>query len=367
VGLRCFTKQDTELYNRGYPHLVVLVDDPPKPVPLAKLYADYFGAYQSEWPRSLARAFARALPALDYLDLKSPKAAAAAARAGEIDRDEARELVRAMLAKRRRCSHYSDEYWLYCLEALAGTDVVLEILVEELSALPWQRIGATAQESESSEDAGGHDEVPPLLAYCSGFLLLRASPAVAKATRATLEALWQRMVDADSMLFDGSVRGGLDLALHGMDAAQRVLAPSHWQYLYWWGFVSDANMIAARYADNWKAEFDPDPRLAWLGGEEILKLTCSTKLVRRVGKRRKFFFEQLAKIDHPAVAAMMEEWSEDKRGGGIAQRYLEQRGGWTIVPEKTAKPVAKKPAAAKVAAKSAKKPPAKKKPTAKKR
>jgi len=108
---------------------------------------------------------------------------------------------------------------------------------------------------------------------------------------------------------------------------------------------------------NWKAEFDPDPRLAWLGGEEILKLTCSTKLVRKVGKRRKFFFEQLAKIDHPAVAAMMEEWSEDKRGGEIAQRYLEQRGGWTIVPEKTAKPVAKKPAAAKVAAKSAKKPP----------
>jgi hypothetical protein len=375
MSLRCFTPADAALYARGYPHLVVLVEDPKKPVPITRLYNDYFGAYATHWPRSTARGFVRAGTIGPDFELDSEAATTAAARTDDIDRAEAHALIRAMLARKTRGDHFEHEHWLLCLEALAGTDVVLELLAAELAALPDDRIGVPtgADLADARPDATWtiEDGVPAVLAYCTGYLLLRASAGVATTARATLEALWQRTVDANASIEEHSPRGALDLALHGMEGARRVLPPSHWQYLTWWGFVDDTEMICTRLKETSKADFHPDPRLAWLGGVPVLELMCSKKIVRGCGVRKLSFLEQIGKFDHPAIAAAMTEWRDDKRAGAYATHWLAAHGDAKAGSKTAAKPIAAKPIAAKpiaakpIAAKKVVAKPAPKKPAKK--
>ena len=336
--LHCFTAAATELYKRGLPHLVELVDDHPanaKPAAaVAKVFKDYFGAYAVYWPRAVARGFVRAA-CIDF-ELESPESLTAAARIDEIERDEAERMIRTMLTTPTRVDDFKHEQWLMCLEALIGTDTALELVAGELVALPADRQYPSEDEVVPLEDA-----VPGYFGYLTGYLQLRASVATATAMRDRLEALWQQTVDGGGSLDEHSLRAGLDLALHGIDGARRILTTSHWQYLNVWGFVDDAEMLRERFEARSKADWDPDPRHAWLGGDPVLPHLCAKGKVHGLGKRRHAFFEQMGLIDHPVVEAMMAAWSSDKRAGEYATRWLTEHGKAVPKLKPPAKPKAK--------------------------
>lgn len=343
----CFRDDQRALWERGYPYLVELQDghkDDAKPeAMLAKLNAEYFGLYTVRWPRKVAECFVRACASHDLEDFEG-----AAGAPGPIGGAEVRAAIAHQLASIREENALADGALIFCAEALAGTDVTLEALVDVLSTLSRDHWPAKPDHAEHRYGGASY------YAYLAGFLLLRASPAVAKGARAKLEALWKQTVDADVEIGEHSLRGGLDLALHGTEGAKRVLSDSHWQYLHWWGFVDDAEMIRTRYADSDKSEFDPDPRHAWLCpdiiGEVVLK-----KRVRGLGKQKPAFFEALGTFAHPAVAGMMAEWTDDKLVGALAQRWLADHPALASGAKAPAKTPSKKPSPKPAAKKAPKK------------
>lgn len=310
--LRCFDPADTELFRRGYPHLVQLVDDdhpipaaPARPPRLDLLYRDYWGTYADCWPRTLARQFVRTFPVDRTLKI-APVAGAETIDAAEVER-----LLAAMCATQDRASPYTHRSWLFALEAFAGTDVVLPALVAALAAVPAQRRYETSH----------LDEIVAYLGYLVGFLLLRARPSVARAARRDLTALWDDATRGTPQAYEGNLRGSLDLALHGIVGARRVLTDSHWQYLHWWGFVDDATLLNERFTCSWKSEWHVDPRHLWLAGEAVMPILLGAKAIRALRKQRGLVFAQLAKLDHPEVARVMSAAHEDKYGGAIAVAY----------------------------------------------
>lgn len=315
--MRCFTEEATSLYQRGYPHMVILVDghkDDKKPDP-SKIYAKkYFGEYHVRWPRKVAEAFVRSYGG----DAASPEAG-----------------IAFRLSQPRRQQFQQDAHFLFCVEAMVGADTTLEALVQALCDVPEERwpIRGSKLDPETREQS---PHVIPAIhrmnvhyengntgyyAYLAGFLLLRASPEVASRARATLEELWSRAASKGVSPIEETLHGGLDLALHGTEGARRVVTDSHWQYLYWWGFVDDKALFLERFRASNKSDWDPDPRHVWLC-PDIADYVFQKKIVKKLGPRRPAFFEDVGMFDDPRVEAMMREWKDDKKSGPIATKWL---------------------------------------------
>lgn len=313
--MRCFTAEQTNLYERGYPHMAILVDghkDDKKPDP-SKIYKKFYGAYHVFWPRKVAEAFVRT-----YGDTPS---------AG----------IARCLAKPRRQEFFKDAHFLFCAEAMIGTDAALEALVAALCDVPEQRWPVKGSSFDPATKAKAEFMNPAIhrmnvhyengntgyFAYLAGYLLLRASPDVATRARATLEDLWRRATAKGVEPIEETLHGGLDLALHGAEGARRVVTDSHWQYLYWWGFVDDAALFLARFEATAKSEWIPDARHVW-SCPEIMDYVFKKKIVRGLGDQRPRFFEDVGMFDDPRVEFLMREWKDDKKAGPIATRWLEE-------------------------------------------
>jgi hypothetical protein len=335
--MRCFTPEHDALYARGYPHMVELVDDhrDGRKPDLTKLFRKHFGAYHVRWPREVAHAFVAACTAVPVTAIATPQAAAHGV--STIDRDQARAALQRQLELPRRRAFHADRHLVWCVEAMLGTDTTLELLIDVLHALPRDRWPVPGGHHDP-EQQPRHPQMEPIIhrtnvlgensstgyfAYLAGFLLLRATPATAAAGRARLEALWRATGDAGAIEGEDTLRGGLDLALHGSEGMRRQLPHSHWQYLHWWGFVDDPVLLRARLTARQLAEWSPDPRHAWLC-PELVDLLFSTKVVRGLTEQRAQFLEDVGMFDHPAVAVLMHEWKADKKAGAVAQRWLDQ-------------------------------------------
>jgi hypothetical protein len=220
---------------------------------------------------------------------------------------------------------------------MIGTDAALEALVGALCDLPeerWPVKGSSFDPETKSKPEYMNPAIHRMnvhyengntgyFAYLAGYLLLRASPEVAGRARASLEDLWSRAAANGVPPIEETLHGGLDLALHGAEGARRVVTDSHWQYLYWWGFVDDAALFHARFRNNNKSEWTPDPRHVWMC-PEILDYVFQRKIVKALGDRRPSFFEDVGMFDDPRVEFLMREWKDDKKAGPIATRWLEE-------------------------------------------
>jgi len=329
--IRCFTREQTSLYERGYPHLVVLVDghkDDAKADP-SKIYAkQYDGAYHVQWPRKVAEAFVRACTS-------AASDARTTAKPGPIDVEQARAAIAYQLAKPRRWAAFADPHLLFCIEAFLGTDETLELLVDALSSLPPERWPVKG----ASLDPGTRDATMPgmnpaihymnvlyengkvgYFAYLTGYLLLRASDGVRERARARLEDLWKKSTELGVDPIEETLHGGLDLALHGAEGARRVLPRSHWQYLWWWGFIDDPTLFRTRFAEKMKSDWSADPRHVFLC-PDIIDTVLEKKVVKRIAKRASFL-EDVGMFDHPRVPELMREWKDDKKAGAVATRWL---------------------------------------------
>ena len=198
----------------------------------------------------------------------------------------------ARVRRERRERFYFATQTAFVLEALTSTDVVLDAICDALEKLP------SARRANKSED----DEAPATFAFATGFLLLRAKNP--KAFVARLEAVYQDAVKANVDEREHTLRGGLDLALHGNAGAARTLARSHWQYWYWYLMVDDASVHLARLADNAKSDWVPESRILFLAGEKLLPVYTSKKALRQ-GKRLPRIIEDFGMFAHDGVLDLM--------------------------------------------------------------
>ncbi len=297
--MACHTPEQTALYERGYPYLVQLVDghkDDKKPaVSATKVFREYFGVYHVKWPRLTAAAFARGN------DSTAP-----------LSSDEAQKLTSALFDAEDDDFNVM-RHRLFVLEALSSTDVVLEAVVESLEGLPKKRWNAM------------DDNVPGLLAYLAGFLLLRSSKRAAFEKR--LEALHQATVKAKIPEGEEHLRGGLDLALHGNAGAARTLAKSHWQYWYWYLNVDDPKVHLARLADHSKSDWVPESRILFLAGPELLPLYTSKKALRQ-GKRLPNILGDFGMFAHDGVLDLMIDMIGVKGAGDAPAEYFKENAAY---------------------------------------
>lgn len=277
----CHTPEQKKLYERGYPYLVTLVDghiDDKKPEDSAsKVFKDYFGKYHVAWPRLTAAAFVR-----------GGKSSA------PVTADEGRAIALAMLAEKSDGNWYEDVHKTFVLEALTSTDVVLEAITSALENLPKSRW----------KNEKGKDSDTAMFAYLTGLLLLRSRTAPAFTKR--LEDVYAATVKAKIDEGEHTIRGGLDLALHGNAGAARALAKSHWQYWYWYLMVDDPAVHLARLADNWKSEWVPEARILYLAGEKLLPIYTTKKALRQ-GKRLPHILADFGMFAHDGIFELMVE------------------------------------------------------------
>jgi hypothetical protein len=318
MGLECHTAEQTRLYERGYPYMTILVDghkDDKKPgVAATKVFREYYGVYHVRWPRRVAHAFCRASAVADDGEWDTDEVAKAASSTADITPDEARAIVAKLLEEKRRSGGFHEVFHLaFTLEAIVGTDVVLEAITTGLSALLPQRWNA------ADPNRTGTDDNASLLAYAAGFLLLRSSQRAAYEKR--LETLHQGAVKAKVEPGEHTVRGGLDLALHGNAGTSRALAKSHWQYWYFYLMADDPKIHLARLADNAKSDWVPEARILWLAGEELFPVYTTPKALRQ-GKRLPHILGDFGMIAHDRVLSLMVDMVGVKGAGDAPRDYF---------------------------------------------
>jgi hypothetical protein len=307
--MACHTAAQTALYQRGYPYLVELTDghkDDKKPSSIVtRAYKSYWGPYHVAWPRLTAAAFVRASAVCVDGDWSAPEVAKAASATGAISTDEARAIVAGWFENADRPSWYQVHHPVLVLEALAGTDAVLDAISERLE----RRIDAP----EDGEKEHG------LFAFVTGFLLLRCTKANER--RARLEAVYQAGVKKGLAVGEHSLRGALDLALHGNEGAARALANSHWQYWYYYLMVDDPAEHLARLARPYKSDWVPEPRILFLAGPELLPVYTSKKALRQ-GKRLPDILHDFGMFADERILELMIEMVGVKGAADAPARYF---------------------------------------------
>jgi len=298
--MHCHTPEQQRLYERGWPYVVELVDghkDDKKPADSAAnaFKGTYWGKYHVKWPRLTAKAFVG---------------------------DGAPEQVVAGLFEKNAPSNFNVvRHRVFVLEALTSTDVVLEAIVRGLESMGESRwMGKSTDPFDSTDDVN-----PSLLAYLSGFLLLRSSKRESFTKR--LEAVYDATVKGGAPEGEHGVRGGLDLALHGNAGAARALAKSHWQYWYYYLNVDDAAVHLARLADNSKSDWVPEARILFLAGEKLLPVYTSKKALRQ-GKRLPNILGDFGMFAHEGVLDLMIDMVGVKGAGDAPREYFEANAAW---------------------------------------
>lgn len=313
----CHTPEQSLLYERGYPQLAVLVDghrDDKKPaVSATKVFREYYGVYHVEWPRLTAAAFVRGSAALRGFDWSSAEVAAAASVTGPVTNDEAAAIVSAAFERRTYGNFNEMRHVLFVLEALTSTDVVLDAIARGLEGL--------AKERWDGKNDGG----PPLIAYLAGFLLLRSPNRAAFEQR--LEAVYAATVKEGIDEGEHTIRGALDLALHGNAGAARALLRSHWQYWYYYLNVDDADVHLARLSNYAKSEWVPEARILYLAGEKLLPVYTSKKALRQ-GKRLPHILADFGMLKHEGIVDLMVEMVGVKGAGDVPQNFFRENAAY---------------------------------------
>jgi hypothetical protein len=310
----CHSPEETALYERGYPYVVELIDghkDDKKPGAIAtRAFKNFWGPYHVKWPRLTAAAFARA-SAVACGKWGEPEVAKAASASGPVSVDEAKAIVAGWFEKPWSPTFYEALHPTIVLEAIAGTDVVLAAISDGLEK-------AATRPKKGKDEGSAH----AYFAYLTGLLLLRASRA--KDHRARLESIYDETVKQGLDEGEHTMRGGLDLALHGNQGAARTLANSHWQYWYWYLFVDDAKTHLARLADNYKSDWVPEARILFLAGTEMIPVYTTKKALRQ-GKRLPDILHDFGMFADDRILDLMIDMIGVKGAGEAPAEYFKER------------------------------------------
>jgi hypothetical protein len=197
VGI-CFTKEDDAKLARGWPYLIVPIDDGMKEKRAAaaakKAWQVCDPIHFTVWSRPVLERYLRA--AIDTLFVDQPKNFDGPAPTAE----EALDGLRRMFREGYDTYRFKEAELAYGVEAIAGTDATLSVIADEIEHF---KRGSTA---------GFNHDCRGTIAQTTAFMMLRASPKVVKDTRAKMEAA---LAKGSSNKTYEDYYDALDYVLHG--------------------------------------------------------------------------------------------------------------------------------------------------------
>jgi hypothetical protein len=269
----CFEGKDDEKLARGWPNVAELVDDGKTDKAAAKAAMKAYGAidpvHYTVWSRGVLVRLLRATNAA--LDAKATAydarqaemtelAQKAAGDGAPLTAAEAVDALHRMFAKSTEIYPFQTDAFVYGVEAIAGTDAVVDAIAEEIA-------GAKNKPSNPAIH----------MAAATGFLLLRASPAAVKRARVALDAALGRVPKKRTSEW-GEYADALDLSLHGTAAVRRATASAKWCALDGWRgligrpdieYADDASLVRELVAKA-PADASMSVRVAYVGGVATL-------------------------------------------------------------------------------------------------
>lgn len=208
----CFTAEDDEKLARGWPHLIVPVDGRKEDKSAAAAEKAWYASdplFFTEWPRKTLHRFLR-FSLTPWKAVDDAAAKAALANDTLLSADECLEGLRRRVHSSRKPHPFTYRDLVWGVEAIAGTDATLEMIVSEM-----ETTYPTLPE---------HMGVFEAVVSAAAFMLLRASPAVAKSARERMERLFAAFDPATADEEVVSYFGAVDCALHGAPAVKRFCA-----------------------------------------------------------------------------------------------------------------------------------------------
>jgi hypothetical protein len=260
-------------------------------------------------------------------DRGDPPPATAFADGSPVSKDEARALVAATIAEDGVTFSAYHETFYYVLEALVGTEAVVDAILDGLEALPPKRI--------TNELSNGRDRKTAGAAFLLGFMFLRLAPASRTAREKRLRALLDRsreLVATAKAKSEGEIVPAIERVLEGWSA--RSLGTSGYVYSSRFAFATDdLDRLRTLLADQ-ETIYDfgvLDVRYVYLLGPEIIDA---------MGKRRPnkanlgWLFDDLGMIQHASIASLFLEYVGKPMAKDRPIRWFREHAAW-------AKPIVK--------------------------
>jgi hypothetical protein len=270
MPVKCFTKEDDAKLARGWPYLVVPIDDGTKDKRAAAAAKKAWGVIDpihfTEWSRPVLERYLRA--AIDTLFVKEPNDFDGPAPTP----DEAIDGLRKMFREGYDTYRFKEAEFAYGVEAIAGTDATLAAIADEIAKF------TTGNTDGFNYDCRG------AIAQTTAFMMLRASPNVVKDARAKMER--------------GLAKGGPKQYEHYFDALGYVLhgakVLSSRAYKWWamdlWQILclgptldfaaDDPEWVREQVAKSPKAQLSV--RVAWIAGPTALEGLANRKWPARM-------------------------------------------------------------------------------------
>jgi hypothetical protein len=273
----CFVPEDEEKLARGWPHVIVPIDghktDKAAGKAAMKAHVASDPIYFAEWPRLVLMRYLRieaaALSARqttydERMAEVHELAPTASEDATSLSAEEGIAAVRRMYEQSDEIYPFQSHAFVYGVESITDTDAVLDALT-------------LAVAGGSSKQTNAKTAMIETLA----FLLLRATPAVAKGARAKLEQAHETLAAQGNP--KSEMTAALDLSLHATDAVRRG-AGKFVELEGEWGlggytpleFADDAAYVREQ-VPRAKANAPMSVRIAWLGGRAVLAGLASRK------------------------------------------------------------------------------------------
>lgn len=317
----CFRREDDELLALGYPHLRQLIDGhkgDQKPAAAALMAANQPALipkrYRIGWPREVAQRFVRAARSKAFQDWTNsePTPAAFFETGGAVSAPEARELLAACMEVPGCTFQRKHEDLYYLLEAMVGTEVVVDAILGALEAF---------RPGKWTKEAGGPDRKTAGAIVVLGFLVLRLTPAAREKALARLKAI---SAAARSAVGKGpeenwELTGALGMVLDGSKAS-KCQGTGPYDYLDWHLFADDdldkLRQVIAAKASVYAAL---DVRFVYLAGPEVL---------RTLGKHRPLkdqvlgFLEDVGMVRDEAVLDLVLEYVGKPSAKGVPLAWL---------------------------------------------
>jgi len=321
----CFTRQDDERLALGYPHLLELTDeslDAKKAQAFAAKAAWDAKMHCVRFPRAAAPHFVRVARRKEFQgDRSTPAPITAFADGSPVSKDEARELVKATIEEDCVTFYSYHRLFYYLLEALVGTETVVDAILDGLEALPPKRI--------TNELFDGRDRKTAGAAFILGFMFLRLPPKA----RALREKRLRKLLDGSHELLaktkkktSGEIVPAIERVLDGWKAPS--LTAAGYMYASEYVFATDDLVRLRAFLANPEAIYDYgtlDVRFVYLLGPEIIDA---------MGKRRPkkdvlpWMFEDLGLIKHPSVATLFLEYVGKPMAKDLPLKWFRAHADW---------------------------------------
>ncbi len=303
----CFSAEDDLLFALGYPHLCLLYEDDQDPVATAeRLLLEAYPFRQVAFPRSAAARLARGIPGGTNFDFQSDgtarlneKAKKAAACADPLTLEDVAAGVRSLVT----IVDVSTDIVLYLYEAFFGTSDVLDIVTDVLTTTPTDVFFKRPPNAARWLDAIA--------------IMLRRLP------EARAAELRPRLLAWASGAPGNPVESGL-AALRG----EPLVAPPRPVVWAPRDLVSTARARASKQP--WYTL--PDPRLVFLGGEDVYRIEVELwpkyGAPYSPGEAQRLILERFGRIDSPRTVELVASMLAKSRAKPAALAWLQAHGSY---------------------------------------